>query len=371
MSPILGGRGAGVRAYGFGGAAKPNAPTSVVATDVGTSRAYNNGAASVAFSSGGDNGLPITSYTVTSSPGSFTATGSSSPLTVTGLQSSVQYTYTVTATNAIGTSSASSASAGVTATTVPQAPTIGTATGGNASATVAYTANATGGKTVSTYTATSSGAQTGTGSSPITVSGLTNGTAYTFTVTATNANGTSTASSASNSVTPAYAVGDTGPGGGYVFYDAGSTLSWGRYLEAAKSTASPSWTDAQYQWSGNTSSSVSTSDAIGSGMANTLAMVAQSSTANRAGTVCRAYTGGGYSSSTTGWFLPSMNELDALWPNRVAAGMRTGVGTDSYYWTSSQSAYWANEALMIYFNNRGQSYLTKTSTFYVRPIRAF
>jgi hypothetical protein len=180
----------------------PGIPTGVVATDVGTARAFNNGAASVAFTPGA--GATATSFTVTSSPGGFTATGASSPLTVTGLQSSTGYTFTVTATNAAGTSLASAASASITATTVPAAPTIGTATGGNASATVTYTAGATGGKTITTFTATSSpGSLTGTGASPITVSGLTNGTAYTFTVTATNANGTSLASAASNSVTPA------------------------------------------------------------------------------------------------------------------------------------------------------------------------
>jgi trimeric autotransporter adhesin len=179
----------------------PGIPTGVTATDVGTARAFNNGAASVAFTPGA--GATATSFTVTSSPGGFTATGASSPLTVTGLQSSVGYTYTVTATNAAGTSAASAASASVTATTVPQAPTIGTATASINAATVTYTAGATGGKAVSTYTATSSpGSFTGTGASPITVSGLTNGTAYTFTVTATNANGTSIASAASNSVTP-------------------------------------------------------------------------------------------------------------------------------------------------------------------------
>jgi hypothetical protein len=182
----------------------PNAPTIGTATDVGTARAYNNGAASVTFTAPSfDGGLPITSYTVTSSPGGFTASGASSPVTVTGLQSSTSYTFTVTATNSRGTGAASAASNSITATTVPQSPTIGTATAGNASATVTYTAGATGGKAVSVYTATSSpGSLTGTGASPITVSGLTNGTAYTFTVTATNANGTSAASAASNSITP-------------------------------------------------------------------------------------------------------------------------------------------------------------------------
>ena len=182
----------------------PAAPVSVSATDVGTGRAYNNGAATVSFTPGA--GATATSFTATSSPGGFTATGASSPLTVAGLQSGVSYTFTVTATNASGTSPASSASNSITATTVPQAPTIGTATDGGTGTTVsvAFTAGATGGSAITGFTATSSpGSITGTGgSSPITVSGLTTGTAYTFTVTATNANGTSAASAASNSVTP-------------------------------------------------------------------------------------------------------------------------------------------------------------------------
>lgn len=181
---------------------QPNPPTIVSATDVGTSRAYNNGAASVAFTPAAS-GAPATSYTVTSSPGGYTGTGSSSPIVVAGLQSDTDYTFTVTGTNAAGTGQASSASSSVTATTVPQAPTIGAV---NATAvgvvTVAYTAGATGGKAVSAYTATSSPSSiTGTGASPISVSGLAQKTDYTFTVTATNANGTSLASSASASVT--------------------------------------------------------------------------------------------------------------------------------------------------------------------------
>jgi hypothetical protein len=184
----------------------PTVPTSVSASNSGSGRAFNNGAASVSFTAPSTSKLPVTSYTVTSSPGSFTATGASSPLTVTGLQSNTAYTYTVTAASAAGTSSASSASSSVTATTVPQAPTIGSATDGGTGTTVSvpFTANATGGSNITGYTVTSSPSSiTGTGStSPITVSGLTAGTAYTFTVTATNANGTSTASSASNSVTP-------------------------------------------------------------------------------------------------------------------------------------------------------------------------
>ena len=182
----------------------PYAPASVSGADYGTARAYNNARADITFTAPVYNGgLPVTGYTVTSSPGGLTATGASSPLSVTGLSSSTNYTYNVTATNAIGTGPAIT-SGQVFATTIPQAVTIGTATATGAAGTVsvAFTANGTGGKTV-TYTATSSpGSITGTGTSPITVSGLTNGTAYTFTVVASNANGSAAASAASNSATP-------------------------------------------------------------------------------------------------------------------------------------------------------------------------
>jgi hypothetical protein len=176
--------------------------TNVVATNVGTGRAYNNGSASISFTPGTILGR---TYTITSSPGSYTATGSFSPITITGLQSSTQYTYTVVASNNYGTASASSASSGVTATTVPQAPTIGTPTiDSTTSISVPFTANATGGSSITGYTVTSSpGNITASGSSsPIVVSNLTTGQAYTFTVTATNANGTSLSSSASSSITP-------------------------------------------------------------------------------------------------------------------------------------------------------------------------
>jgi uncharacterized protein (TIGR02145 family) len=181
----------------------PGAPTSVVAT-------AGNASASVAFTAPASNGgSVITGYTVTSSPGSFTATGATSPVNVTGLTNGTAYTFTVIATNALGNSVASTASTAVTPLapiTAPGAPTSIVATAGNASASVAFTAPASnGGSAITGYTVTSSpGSITATGAtSPINVTGLTNGTAYTFAVIATNAVGNSGASAASTAVTPA------------------------------------------------------------------------------------------------------------------------------------------------------------------------
>jgi len=82
----------------------PGAPTIGTATG-------GNAQATVTFTAPGSNGgSVITGYTVTSSPGGFTGTGTASPITVTGLTNGAAYTFTVTATNAIGTGPASSAS---------------------------------------------------------------------------------------------------------------------------------------------------------------------------------------------------------------------------------------------------------------------
>jgi hypothetical protein len=180
-------------------ATAPGVPTGVSAT-------IGNAQAAVSFTAPANNGgATITSYTVTSSPGGFTATGSSSPVTVTGLTNGVAYTFTVVATNSAGSSESSDPSSPVTPSTVPGAPTDVSATAGNAQAAVSFTAPANnGGAAITSYTVTSSpGGFTATGSSsPITVTGLTNGVAYTFTVIATNTNGSSSSSASSGAVTP-------------------------------------------------------------------------------------------------------------------------------------------------------------------------
>ncbi|MDX2218400.1 MAG: putative Ig domain-containing protein, partial [Burkholderiales bacterium] len=66
------------------------------------------GSAEVSFIAPANNGgSPITEYTVTCNPGNITATGAASPITVTGLTNNVQYTCSVRANNAVGSSAAS------------------------------------------------------------------------------------------------------------------------------------------------------------------------------------------------------------------------------------------------------------------------
>ena len=89
----------------------PQAPT------IGTATATGSSTATVAFTSGATGGSTITGYTVTSTPGSITATGTTSPITVTGLNAATSYTFTVTATNANGTSQASAGSNSITTIT--------------------------------------------------------------------------------------------------------------------------------------------------------------------------------------------------------------------------------------------------------------
>ena len=194
----------------------PDAPTIGTATDVGTNRAYNNGAATVTVTADATTGGPSQGHLITSTPGSYTATDTkpilsgTSTYTVTGLQSGTAYTFSAKTTNSSGNSQSSTSTSAITATTVPQAPTAGTptnATGqaysGSASVSVPFTAGASGGKTITGYTITSSSTATATGnSSPISITESNLGTANTYTVTATNANGTSVASSSSSSVVP-------------------------------------------------------------------------------------------------------------------------------------------------------------------------
>lgn len=199
-------------------AAAPAAPTNVTGT-------AGNASATVTWTAPANGGSPITGYTVTPWSGTTaltpTTVSGSNPATtavVGGLTNGTAYTFTVTATNAKGTSSASAPSSAVTpAPSKPGAPSAVTATAGDDQATVTWTAPVSdGGSALTGYTVTpyaggtAQTAVTVSGNPPATsttITGLTNGTAYTFTVAAANSAGQGAASAPSAAVTPAGAPG--------------------------------------------------------------------------------------------------------------------------------------------------------------------
>ena len=312
--------------YGKISITAPDAP--IIGTAIATSTQT-----SVSFAAPlSDGDSPIINYTAIASPGGNIGTVSqagSGTITVTGLTNGTAYTFTVTATNSVGTSAASAASNSVTPATVPDAPTIGTATAGNGQASVPFTAPASdGGSAITSYTATSNpGNITGTisqaGSGTITVTGLTNGTAYTFTVTATNSVGTSAASAASNSVTLALAIGDPYQGGKIFWLDA--TGQHG-LIAAPDDQSAKGWSAAQ---------------------------------------LCNDLVLGGYSD----WYLPSKDELNKLYLNKGAVGGFASAYDSAYYWSSTEynfSFTWVQN-----FHDGYQTPNYNYNTSRVRAVRAF
>ena len=182
----------------------PAAPLMGSATDVGTNRPFNNGAAIVTFTPQGPN--TAISYSVTSYPGGYTANGASSPITVEGLQSATDYFFVVTATNSYGTSPASSQSNTILATTVPATPSAPTASSPSAGYdAISWSAPANGGKAITNYRWSSTDGK-GELSSTTSVSSIAQeqGTAQSYNVYAINDNGNSGTSGQSNEVTTTF-----------------------------------------------------------------------------------------------------------------------------------------------------------------------
>lgn len=162
-----------------------------------------------------------------------------------------------------------------------------------------------------------------------------------------------------------YKIGDKGPAGGWIFYDKGNSSDGWRYLEAAPKDQG----EAEWGCMGKSILGAQVT-AIGTGKANTKAIIKGCKGSEIAAKKCIAYRGGGKSD----WFLPSQDELYLMYVNLHQNGI--GGFVNDGYWSSSEKD--ANFAWYQYFLNGNQEYYTKgdgneynVCTLRVRAVRFF
>ncbi len=166
-----------------------------------------------------------------------------------------------------------------------------------------------------------------------------------------------------------YKIGDIGPAGGHIFYDAGSTqvstykdatgktveFQW-RYLELA-----PAESEIECAWGGPQGFSYLTDFGVGTGKGNTEKFKEVGIEYFPAAQACVEYSGGGY----TDWFLPSYDELCLARKNCRGRGLSFWV---DYYWTSTTTSRYAF-AVLFHWNDYNME--VRSNKNWVRPIRAF
>ena len=160
-----------------------------------------------------------------------------------------------------------------------------------------------------------------------------------------------------------YKVGDKGPAGGWVFYDKGKYSDGWRYLESA-----PVDQSAGVKW-GCYSTPIpgAKGTAIGTGKANTDAIVKNCEELSIAAKIAVSYRGGDKSD----WFLPSKDELYLMYVNLYKSGVGgfTDTFTSGAYWSSSEND--DTTSWKQYFSNGSQSNFGKGVFRRVRAVRVF
>mgnify|MGYP000474352544 CR=1 FL=1 len=166
-------------------------------------------------------------------------------------------------------------------------------------------------------------------------------------------------------------IGVQGPGGGLIFFvDYNDQYSGFNYLEAAPLSCE----GTSKAWSSDTTHSLLAVNgwaarAVGSGQANTTAMMANGSTSYVADTSGAAFFADSSTCCTkTDWFLGSLGEMMLMYTNLRQAGV--GGFSTGAYWSSSEGGAISAWLLDFAFGDQANPY-TKPTTLYVRPVRAF
>jgi len=166
------------------------------------------------------------------------------------------------------------------------------------------------------------------------------------------------------------AVGAVGPSGGHVFYVSPTVINvaagistGGVYLEAAPVSAQGT---AQFGCTG--SNAPGTSYAVGSGAANTLAIMNACATAGIASRVIANATYNGFSD----WFMPSLDEMTLIYNNLFTRSPSLGGFTGIDYGSSSEGTIGNGYQAYWWFGAGATSGQTnKNLSVAYRPIRAF
>jgi len=170
-------------------------------------------------------------------------------------------------------------------------------------------------------------------------------------------------------------VGVQGPGGGTIFFvDYNDQYAGFNYLEAAPKSCE----SGLIAWSSDSTHSVVAvtgwaARAVGSGQANTTAMLANGATGYIGDTSGAAFYSNALASgvpagcvtSKDDWFLGSLGEMKLMYDNLQGVGGFMAYG----YWSSSEKS--SDEAWNQYFDNGTLTSPFKENPLYVRPVRAF
>jgi len=267
--------------------------------------------------------------------------------------------------------------AGVTAPVQGATPVTTTTAGTGYTGTVSWSGSPATYALATTYTATitltptSGYTLTGVAANFFTVAGAT---------TDTNSANSGVITAVFSATASTYAVGNTGPGGGIVYYVDSAGFSCGadlastcNYLEAAPTSGASAWIDVERSWSTDTNNNQTstvanaTGTAIGTGYKNSVAIVAQSGNvaATSAAVEARAYRG---PNGLSDWYLPSKDELNQLYLRQTDVGGFSGY---RYFWSSSQYTEQEYRAFDQLFSGGTSGAYMKYAEDYVRPVRAF
>ncbi len=181
-----------------------------------------------------------------------------------------------------------------------------------------------------------------------------------------------------------YEVGEQGPGGGIIFYDAQRTLNtpytdrngkeveffW-RYLEAAPEDIGGKHSFGYYATEGATPHTIGTKPDFGKGKANTEAILRWTTTdapPYYAAKLCDDYSTTVDGVKYDDWFIPSKDELDIMYRELKDKDMG-GPWRDDNYWSSTE--YGCEYGWSISFKDGTAVIDARYEYRSVRPVRAF